>query len=151
MGCPYQTSDSQCTAIEGAKHHCPNMDMGCPYVNELLDKIKELEKSRQSTQEWYAQRWETLKDWARDHGHTEVFSILANGISTPQDPPTYAQQMNTLKHKLEAAEKWIKRACGEWSTALGYLRYRDLAPMLAEYHSKLIQEGQHLLKEMKDE
>ena len=46
MGCPYQTSDSQCTATEGAKHHCPNMDMDCPYVNELLDKIKELEEQR---------------------------------------------------------------------------------------------------------
>jgi hypothetical protein len=119
MGCPYQTDKKMCMAVRGevveitpgtvepAPSSCPNLDVNCPYVNELLDEIEKLKRSCKFTQEWYAQRWETLKDWARDHGHTEVFSILANGIPTPQDPPTYAQQMNILKHGLKAAEAKI--------------------------------------------
>jgi hypothetical protein len=66
---------------------------------------------RDHTVQWYAERLERLKDFAKEHGHwPEVACIIANGTASPNEPPTYAQQLNMAKHRAEAAEKKLAKA-----------------------------------------
>lgn len=78
-------------------------------VLELIAESKRLEKKLDHNDYYCATRFETLFHWAHrelnDSQKNQYFSIVANGSSYPDDPPTYAQQMNQLKWKVEAAEK----------------------------------------------
>ena len=68
------------------------------------DKNIDYEKRLKHTEEWYACRLKTLKEWARKNNHKEFFDILANGHLL-YDPPTYEFQMNVLKHEVEKLKK----------------------------------------------
>lgn len=71
----------------------------------LEDRLADAVKSRNHTQQWYAERLERLKDLCKEHGiWDKAASIIANG-SLMGEPPTYAQQLNTAKYRAEAAEK----------------------------------------------
>jgi hypothetical protein len=70
-------------------------------------------RSRSSTESWYAERFERLKAYAKEHGFWhDVASILANGTLGPRladgtyvyEPPTYAQQLNLAIWKAERAQ-----------------------------------------------
>lgn len=65
---------------------------------EALEKIKHMEY-------WYGCRLERLSQFMREEATPEIrhryFSIIANGTADHAEPPTYAQQMNMLKHKAE--------------------------------------------------
>jgi hypothetical protein len=78
-------------------------------VLELIAENKGLAKKIKWDESWYGARFETLFHWAHrelnEEQKTQYFNIVANGSSSPLDPPTYAQQMNSLKWKVEAAEK----------------------------------------------
>lgn len=78
-------------------------------VLELIAESKRLAKKLDHNDYYCATRFETLFHWAHrvldEPQKNEYFSIVANGSSYPDDPPTYAQQMNRLKWKVEAAEK----------------------------------------------
>lgn len=75
-----------------------------------IQKTKEYKSNQkykkllEETEDWYAVRFEALKDWAKKNNHKEFFDILANG-SLLHEPPTYAQKMNILKNKLSYQEK----------------------------------------------
>lgn len=75
----------------------------------LKVESKRLAKKIDHSEYWYGTRFETLFHWAHrelnEQQKNQYFSIVANGSSAPDDPPTYAQQMNQLKWKVEAAEK----------------------------------------------
>jgi hypothetical protein len=78
------------------------------------------QRQRDHTEQWYAVRFERLRDLARDRSKaaergselaqvwSDIASILANGTLGPPDhpyePPTYAQQLNVAKHRTEQAE-----------------------------------------------
>jgi hypothetical protein len=90
-----------------------------PELNELFDRIEQLNDRVAHTREWYAVRMERLKDFAKEKGiWHEVASILANGTMTGldsdgkwvYDPPTYAQQMNMLKWQVEKLQKELADA-----------------------------------------
>jgi len=78
-------------------------------VLELIAENKGQAKKIRWDESWYGARFETLFHWAHrelnEEQKTQYFNIVANGSSSPLDPPTYAQQMNSLKWKVEAAEK----------------------------------------------
>jgi hypothetical protein len=78
-------------------------------VLELIAENKGQAKKIDHSEYWYGTRFETLFHWAHrelnEEQKTQYFNIVANGSSAPDDPPTYAQQMNRLKWKVEAAEK----------------------------------------------
>lgn len=69
---------------------------------EETKEYKQLTEKLESSQEWYSARWEKLRDLLRDTEYwTRANSIMANGVNDIHDPPTYQQQMNLLKFKLE--------------------------------------------------
>jgi hypothetical protein len=78
-------------------------------VLELIAENKGYAKKIKWDESWYGARFETLFHWAHrelnEEQKTQYFNIVANGSSSPLDPPTYAQQMNILKGKVTAAEK----------------------------------------------
>ncbi len=65
--------------------------------------------SRDHTQQWYAERLERLKDLCKEHSiWDKAAAIIANG-NPMHEPPTYAQQLNTMRHRAEAAEKELRK------------------------------------------
>lgn len=77
----------------------------------LADAVRERDEAREKrehTQQWYAQRWERLKDWARheipDELREQFFSIVANGqAAIGEEPPSIAIQLNLMRHERDAA------------------------------------------------
>ena len=77
------------------------------------------EESKQHTVEFYAVRWERLRQLIHDnacHIEDEACCIMANGTASPDEPPTYAQLINTansrgnrLQFDLNRANDEIKR------------------------------------------
>ena len=71
--------------------------------------VDELHSSRGHTQYWYSTRLERLWHWAHEELNAEqrhqYFSIVANGTSDVKEPPTYAQQFNVMKWRMEEAER----------------------------------------------
>lgn len=70
---------------------------------------KELLADSDFTRQWYGTRWERLHQLLREEGTEELrgraCSIMANGTAGAADPPTYAQQLNAMRHRAESAEK----------------------------------------------
>lgn len=91
---------------------------------ELRRGLEEATRKREHTQQWYAQRWDRLKQWARkeipDEFSNQFFSILANGAKdVMEQPSTYDQQFNLLaaerdklKRELEEVRKMLEIARG---------------------------------------
>jgi len=92
--------------LEDEEIACDAMEQECELVTQDFVKLR---KQLTHTDQWYAMRFKTLGDWAREHGHDEVFNILANNKVNVQDitPPTYDQQMNLLRQQLERAQDEI--------------------------------------------
>lgn len=82
---------------------------------QLADALERVEDRLEYTQQWYAERCERLWHWAHeDKEHRSgYFAIMANGTETIHEPPTYAQQMNTLRHALERSEDTAQRQAAE--------------------------------------
>lgn len=63
-------------------------------------------RSREHTEQWYAERMAALEDEAKRVGNWDrVASILANGTPDPLTPPTHAQLLNAAEHRAAAAEQ----------------------------------------------
>lgn len=70
---------------------------------------EEAMRQRESTRQWYAERWEPLKQWARadlpDELRDQFFNIIANATKTVMDrPPTLTIQLNLMRHERDAAK-----------------------------------------------
>lgn len=95
-----------------------SVSFGSAKLQELFDKIVRLSDRSAFTHEWYAVRIERLKEFAKEKGiWHEVAKILANGTLTGiedgkvhYEPPTYFQQMNTLKWQVEKLQKELADA-----------------------------------------
>lgn len=70
--------------------------------------VKRLHGRLELTRYWYSTRHERLWHWAHeeltDQQRNRYFSIVANGTADMTEPPTYAQQFNMMKHRMERAE-----------------------------------------------
>jgi len=100
------------------------IDLKRACIKGMGERAETLHKDLTFTQEWFATRFERLKDLARtlpEPKQTEFFSILANGKGDPTEPPSYALQMTLLRHDLDrlAGEieklhrgEFICRKCG---------------------------------------
>lgn len=70
-------------------------------VARLVDEETEF------TRAWYATRFERLREFADKLPEAErhaFYSICANGTADVREPPTYAQMLNRMKHRVERAE-----------------------------------------------
>jgi hypothetical protein len=79
-------------------------------INALITERDDAISSKEHTQQWYAERLVPMKDWARgldEELKHQFFGLLANGIKTPFDPPTYAQILNMEKWKRKDAEQKV--------------------------------------------
>lgn len=75
-------------------------------LNEARGERDEARSRREWTEQWYAERFERLRDLAKEKGiWSEAAAILANGTVSPMEPPHYGQQLNTTRHRAEAAER----------------------------------------------
>lgn len=92
----------------------------CEQIDTLHDAVASAEKravdaerSLSFSREWYAVRWERLRDLLRGTTHEQhACAIMANGTTLRNDdgsfsaePPTYAQLLSTKEWRAEAAEK----------------------------------------------
>jgi hypothetical protein len=97
------------TAEGDAMTYKAGMENVAQQRDQLKIDLEQLAKKIKHSDYWHGTRFETLFHWAHrelnDSQKNQYFSIVANGSSYPDDPPTYAQQMNQLKWKVEAAEK----------------------------------------------
>ena len=70
----------------------------------------------QHTKCWYGTRHERLWHWAHAELNAEqktrYFSIVANGTADMHEQPTYAQQFNTMKWRMEEAERKLAELAG---------------------------------------
>lgn len=79
-------------------------------VMALEDRAERSERRYRHTRQWYAERWERITAYAKEHGFwDDIACIMANGTLNVRegrayDPPTYAQQLNVAIHRAEAAE-----------------------------------------------
>jgi len=93
--------------------------------DEVVSQYKRLEGSVERTRAWYGVRLERLRDWADtlpEEEKTKYFNIVANGTSSPFEPPTYAQQLNITKFKKEAAKEKLNKLA-DISRSLCYIAY----------------------------
>lgn len=71
--------------------------------------VREVDLSRMAAKlrhahEWYAVRWERLRQLIHDdarHIEDAAISVMANGTTDTMDPPTYAQQMASLRSEAD--------------------------------------------------
>lgn len=65
-------------------------------------EVERLRKRVEHTEQWYAVRFERIRDEAKAAGiWPRIACIMANGTAEATEPPTYAQQMNVLRHEVE--------------------------------------------------
>lgn len=73
-------------------------------VDQLMSRLEH-------TRYWYATRHQRLWHWAHaelaEPQRTRYFSIVANGTADVNEPPTYAQQFNVMKWRMEEAERQL--------------------------------------------
>jgi Tfp pilus assembly protein PilN len=97
------------TAEGDAMTYKAGMENVAQQRDQLKVELEQLAKKIKHSDYWYGTRYETLFHWAHrelnESQKNQYFSIVANGSAHPDHPPTYAQQMNRLKWKVEAAEK----------------------------------------------
>jgi hypothetical protein len=75
-------------------------------IENLQKEATRLRRQMAFTQEWYAVRFERLRDLGKQHGiWNEMACIIANGTANVSEPPSYAQLLNTALHRAKAAEK----------------------------------------------
>ena len=90
------------------------------YAQKLEARITELEaenatlnEAKRWSRDWYAVRWERLRDLLKDTDLWEQANcIMANGTASATEPPTYAQILNMQQYKIEALEKELEATKG---------------------------------------
>lgn len=82
-------------------------------ISGMREQADKMATELDSTQQWYAVRFERLKDLARtltEPVQHEFFSILANGTADAAEPPSYSLQMNVLRHERDRLHDHAQRA-----------------------------------------
>lgn len=71
------------------------------------------QEQKEFTERWYEVRFQRLADYAKEHGFWgDVAAIFANGRLMDDKPPTYAQQLNAARNRVEVLEEEVKRLQG---------------------------------------
>ncbi len=95
-------------------------------IKVLEGQRDDLAASLEHTRYWYGCRLERLDDLMRSEATEEIrnryFSIIANGTADIHEPPTYAQQMNTLKHQSERLAEQRDRLAKAMGEPLGFIK-----------------------------
>jgi len=80
-------------------------------ITELEAENAALNEAKIWSRDWYAVRWERLRDLLKD---TDLWDqancIIANGTASATEPPTYMQIINMQNHRIEALEKELEAA-----------------------------------------
>lgn len=67
----------------------------------------QLRRSLDFCRDWYAERWERLRQLIHDdarHIEDEACCVMANGTATPGEPPTYGQTVSVLRNTVASLE-----------------------------------------------
>lgn len=89
------------------------LDAAQARIKELESQLERARASHDHTRYWYGCRIERLTALAKEKGiWREVAAIIANGTADPMEPPTYAQQFNTMVHRMASAERWASKLRG---------------------------------------
>jgi hypothetical protein len=104
-------------------------------------------RSRQHTEEWYAVRFELLRELCEQNNLlTEYCNIAANGVKDIHAPPTYQQQMELLKFERDKAIEAAKQTShnmGEMETDL-YLKLNTKEDEIESLRDLLLDCADHL-------
>lgn len=93
----------------------------------LEDRLARAISSRNHTQQWYAERFERLKDLLKTNGlWDQGAAIIANG-NLMHEPPTYAQQLNVMRHRAEAGEEAMVALCNLYNACMAHGHMTDPA------------------------
>lgn len=80
------------------------------HIGLVNEEAATARRRHEHAKSWYAVRNERLKDLGKARGlWPEIAAIMANG-TLHGETPTYAQQLNTAKHRAERAEKSASQA-----------------------------------------
>jgi len=75
-------------------------------IEALKQENEKLEESKRFTSEFYAVRFQRLRDLLKDTPYFEKFcAISANGTANPYENPTYAQQLNIKQWEIKRLGK----------------------------------------------
>jgi hypothetical protein len=85
---------------------------------ELRRELEEATRKREHTQQWYAQRWDRLKQWAKNEIPEELseqfFNIVANGTKDVWEaPPDHVLQFNLLLHERDSLKREVEELRGK--------------------------------------
>jgi hypothetical protein len=73
------------------------------------DLVRRLQETVEHTNYFYGHRMQRLEQFAKERGlWPEFAAILANGTLDVTEPPTYAQQLNDMRHRAEKAEREVR-------------------------------------------
>lgn len=82
-------------------------------IEVLEDRLADAVRSRSFTREWYGTRFEALKDLCKEAGIWDrAACIIANGSPSISEPADYWGQLNSMRHRAEAAEKELEKLGG---------------------------------------
>lgn len=83
-------------------------------VSRLAEQVAGLEaenarlrRSREFCQDWYAARWERLRQLIHDdarHIEDDACRVMANGTVSPDETPTYARTVSVLRNTVASLE-----------------------------------------------
>jgi hypothetical protein len=78
-------------------------------IEQLTRERDALKRELESSRDWYATRFERLREWVDalsipEETRNEYFNIVANGTAAFQENPTHAQLLSLAKHRAERAE-----------------------------------------------
>lgn len=87
----------------------------------LLAELEQAIESKAHTQQYYAERFEPLKEWARNLPpdlRNQFFSLIANASTSVHDgPPELTVQLNLMRHRAEKAEAEFEQARAQLAEA----------------------------------
>ena len=118
------------------------------YAKSINDRVLAREEAKkavdrkESSERWYAARFETLREWAKDlpeEKKRQYFNIVANGMADIHDPPTYARLMEIYRYKAETLERMIRNIAARVDRDGGQTQEEDedLAATVARIDAKI--------------
>lgn len=133
---PAYTEKEESSARRSAERLTKDVPQFAPYTVHRYVSAWRL----QSSQEWYAARWERLDQLVREEATEEFkkrwFSTMANGTPGMHDPPTFARLLSTRNHEIHQLMEQRQLTPVQLANAVDQLRGDD-ASLFARTYAEL--------------
>ncbi|GEM_PF-1742625 len=84
----------------------PELEAIAAALSAVTAERDRLQRNLDFTDQWYAARFERLADLGKSVGCWDAMAaIIANGTADHYEPPTYAQQLASAKHRADESER----------------------------------------------